>query len=47
MDSDSSDDKMSNQHKKRNSQLNPKGNTVGRSRKLIEKEKAKDFFKDL
>ena len=34
-------------HKKKDRNLNPKSNSIGKSQKMIEKERAKDFFKDL
>ena len=52
-DSDSdSDDSMDGgglqqQHKPKNKKLNPKNNTVGMSKKMLEQEKKKDFFKDM
>ena len=44
MDSDS-DDNM--KHKKKNKKLNPKGNNVNLSKKMLDKEKAKDFFRGM
>ena len=48
-DSDDSDDSMDggSKHKPKNKKLNPKNNTVGMSKKMIEQEKKKDFFKDM
>ena len=49
-DSDSEDDSdMSDgrRHKKKDRKLNPKANTVGLSKKMLEREKRKDFFKDM
>ena len=48
-DDDSDDSGMSDdrRHKKMNPKLNPKKNTVGLSKKTLDKEKAKDFFKDM
>ena len=43
-DSDMSDDRR---HKPKDLKLNPKANTVGLSKKMLQKEKAKDFFKDM
>ena len=43
-DSDMSDGRK---HKKRNKKLNQKGNSVGLSKKMLEKEKRKDFFRGL
>ena len=47
--SDSSDDESmdTNQHKKRNKTLNNKKATVGLSKKMVQQQKAKDFFKDM
>jgi len=48
-DSDSSDESMedNNNHKKKNKKLNPKTNSVGMSKRMVQQDKAKDFFKDL
>ena len=46
-DSDDSDMSDSNRHKKKNKKLNPKGNTVQLSKKMLDKEKRMDFFKGL
>lgn len=50
-DSSDSDDSMdaaeNKMHKKRNKKLNQKQNTVGQSKKMIQQQKAKDFFKDM
>ena len=48
-DSDSSDESMedNNKHKKKNKKLNPKKNSVGISKRMVQQEKAKDFFRDL
>ena len=49
-DSDDSDDSdMGNpkKHKPKNLKLNPKGNSVQLSKKMLDKEKAMDFFKGL
>ena len=43
-DSDMSDGRR---HKKKDRKLNPKANTVGLSKKMLEREKRKDFFKDM
>lgn len=44
-DDDSSDDDKN--HKKKDTKLNPKGNNVGLSKKMLDKEKSKDFFRDM
>jgi hypothetical protein len=44
-DSDDSDDE--GKHKKKNKKLNVKGNTAAKSKKLLDKEKRMDFFKDM
>ena len=48
-DSDDSDESMedNNKHKKKNKKLNPKKNSVGQSRRMVQNEKEKDFFKDM
>ena len=50
-DDDDSDSDMSEgerrRHKPKSKKLNPKGNNVALSKKMLDKEKAKDFFKDL
>ncbi len=46
-DSDDSDMSDDGKHKKKNKKLNPKGNSVARSKKMLENEKRKDFFKGL
>ena len=51
-DDDDSDDMDSDsdgnaKHKKKDAKLNPKGNSVNLSKKLLHKEKAKDFFRDM
>ena len=46
-DMDSDSDNENNNHKKKDSKLNPKGNSVGLSKKMLDKEKAKDFFRDM
>ena len=46
-DSDDSDMSDDGKHKKKNKKLNPRKNTVGLSKKMLEKEKRKDFFKNL
>ena len=43
-DSDMSDGRR---HKKKDKKLNPKTNNVGLSKKMLDKEKRKDFFKDM
>jgi hypothetical protein len=47
--SDSSDEVMesTDKHKKKNKALNPKQNSVGLSKKMLQQQKAKDFFKDM
>lgn len=48
-DSDDSDDSEgvdTGKHKKKDRNLNPKSNSIGKSLKMIEKERAKEFFKD-
>ena len=47
--SDSSDEYMeaNDKHKKKNKALNPKQNSVGLSKKMLQQQKAKDFFKDM
>ena len=49
-DSDDSDDSMdenNKNHKKRNKQLNPKQNSSGLTRRMLEQKKAQEFFKDM
>jgi len=46
-DSDDSEEMDNGKHKKKDRNLNPKSNSIGKSQKMIEKERAKDFFKDL
>ena len=49
-DSDDSDESMeedNNKHKKKNKKLNPKTNSVGLSKRMMQQDKARDFFKDL
>lgn len=47
-DSDDSDTEMDKgKHKKRNKGLNNKKNTVGQSKKMVQNQKAKEFFKDM
>ena len=46
-DSDDSDMDDARRHKPMDKKLNPKKNTVGLSKKTLNKEKAKDFFKDM
>lgn len=50
-DSDDSDDSMegadNNMHKKKDKRLNPKKNSVGMTKKMIEQQKKRDFFKDM
>lgn len=49
-DSDDSDDSMQvddGKHKKKDKKLNPKKNTVGLTKKMVEQQKKKDFFKDM
>ena len=48
-DSDDNDSDMSDgrRHKKKDKKLNPKTNTVGLSKKMLDKEKRMDFFKDM
>ena len=47
-DSDSGDhSENEGKHKKKNKKLNPKANSVGLSKKMLDLEKRKDFFKDL
>lgn len=49
-DSDDSDESMeedNNKHKKKNKKLNPKTNSVGLSKRMVQQDKARDFFKDL
>jgi hypothetical protein len=46
-DSDESDMDDGKIHKPKNKKLNPRGNTVGLSKKMLAVEKAKDFFKNL
>ena len=41
---DSSDIEDNGKHKKKDTVLNPKGNSIGKSRKMQEKERAKNFF---
>ena len=41
---DSSDMEDNGKHKKKDTALNPKGNSIGKSRKMQEKERAKNFF---
>lgn len=46
-DSDEDDDMDSGKHKKRNKQLNQKKSNVNSSKKMVQQQKAKDFFKDM
>lgn len=46
-DSDDSDMSENKMHKKKNKKLNPRGNSVQLSKKMLEKEKRMDFFKGL
>lgn len=46
-DSDDIEDMDTGKHKKKDRSLNPKSNSIGKSQKMLERERAKDFFKDL